>query len=543
MQDRIRELGDNLKEKWQGLERGQKLRLGLGVVCLVIALAVTLYFAFRPEWVVLYNNKDITTLSKARTVLNDANIKFNISDDSTSLSVLKKDEFTARAALNESPEIEGDLSFVSEDIFDKAGFGVSESVKKTMNKVAMQNELANSIKKMAGVSDATVFLNIPDNSSILFKDAVPASASIFITQSSDIDSAKAQAIADHVATAVSGLDKKNITITNQNMVVLFSGDSQGAGSLNADYEIELKRKNEIDSKVFMAVKPFFDDVKVISNIAVNTDKKEAEIYEVTPLTPDTDRGVVSEQSKLNETAETTAEGGEPGLGSNNQTTGTYEMTDGGGGSSATRKEDKTIYDHSKSTTYIQDSYGDLIPADSSLSVTGYRFKFYDQKYMQDNNMLGDLSWAEFKEEKTTQMPVRVEVDEGILQSIQFGTGIENVSLVAYELYYFQDIEAVPVDWQLIVVFVILALLIVMLAVGLFRSAQPEEVLEVDPELSVEDLLVSTQLEEEKEEEVERLKDIDYSTDSEVKKQIDKFVEDKPEAVAQLLRNWLNEGWE
>jgi len=543
MQDRIRELGDNLREKWQGLERQQKLRLSLGVVCLAIALGVTLYFALRPEWSTLYNNKDIVTLNKTQVVLNEAGIRNKVANNSTAIMVLEKDHFAALAALSENPEIEGTTGFNFEDAFNSSGFGVSESVKKTMNKVALQNELAESIKKMSGVYDATVFLNMPENSSILLKNPEPATASILITKSSDIDSSKAQAMADLVANAVAGLSRDNVTITDQNMNVLYSGDGQSGGNLGTDYEMELKRKAEIDSKVFAAVKPVFDDVKIISNIVVKTDKKQMESYEVKPLNPDTNTGVVTQSSKSNESASSSGTGGEPGLGSNDQATGEYQMQGGSENSSATRKTDQSTYDYDKSTTYIQESYGDLIHSSSSLAVTGYRFKLYDQKYMEDNNMLNGQSWAAFKEEKTAQMPVRIEVDSGILTNIQTGTGIENVSLIAYELYYFQDTEAVPVDWQLIVVFIILALLIVMLAVGLFRSAQSEEILDVDPELSVEDLLVSTQLEEAKEAEAIRLKDIDYTTESEVKKQIDKFVDEKPEAVAQLLRNWLNEGWE
>ena len=40
-----------------------------------------------------------------------------------------------------------------------------------------------------------------------------------------------------------------------------------------------------------------------------------------------------------------------------------------------------------------------------------------------------------------------------------------------------------------------------------------------------------------------LPEIEIEEKSEVKKQIDKFVKKKPEAVAQLLRNWLADEWD
>ena len=41
---------------------------------------------------------------------------------------------------------------------------------------------------------------------------------------------------------------------------------------------------------------------------------------------------------------------------------------------------------------------------------------------------------------------------------------------------------------------------------------------------------------------ENLEDIGYSEKSETRKLIEKFVDENPEAVANLLRNWLTEDW-
>ena len=44
-------------------------------------------------------------------------------------------------------------------------------------------------------------------------------------------------------------------------------------------------------------------------------------------------------------------------------------------------------------------------------------------------------------------------------------------------------------------------------------------------------------------EEENLEDIGFKEKSEARVLIEKFVDEKPEAVASLLRNWLNEDWE
>ena len=85
--------------------------------------------------------------------------------------------------------------------------------------------------------------------------------------------------------------------------------------------------------------------------------------------------------------------------------------------------------------------------------------------------------------------------------------------------------------------IILAILIVVfIFYVVFKGVSPVEVTEVEPELSVEELLTTTQEERE-------LEDIELGEESEIRRMIDKFVDDNPEAAAQLLRNWLNEDWE
>ena len=78
----------------------------------------------------------------------------------------------------------------------------------------------------------------------------------------------------------------------------------------------------------------------------------------------------------------------------------------------------------------------------------------------------------------------------------------------------------------------------------FRVSKPEEVIETEPELSVEKLLATTK-------ENQSLEDLEFSEGSETiemgeksetRTMIEKFVDENPEAVAALLRNWLSDDW-
>ena len=85
--------------------------------------------------------------------------------------------------------------------------------------------------------------------------------------------------------------------------------------------------------------------------------------------------------------------------------------------------------------------------------------------------------------------------------------------------------------------IILAVIIVgLLGFVVWRSLRPVEVTETEPELSVDEILSATK-------EKESVEDIEYDEKSEVRKAIEKFVDENPESVALLLRNWLNNDWE
>ena len=82
-----------------------------------------------------------------------------------------------------------------------------------------------------------------------------------------------------------------------------------------------------------------------------------------------------------------------------------------------------------------------------------------------------------------------------------------------------------------------AIILGLLAFVIIRSARPLTVEETEPELSVEEMLATAR------ENQPSVEEIIENEKSETRKAIEKFVDENPEAVALLLRNWLNEGWE
>ena len=97
-----------------------------------------------------------------------------------------------------------------------------------------------------------------------------------------------------------------------------------------------------------------------------------------------------------------------------------------------------------------------------------------------------------------------------------------------------DAEGLPVTGTDILQIVLIVLILGLLVFVIFRSMRSEKAVVEEEEVSVEKLLDSipeTPLEE-----------LEVETKSETRKLIEKFVDENPEAAANLLRNWLNEDW-
>lgn len=117
------------------------------------------------------------------------------------------------------------------------------------------------------------------------------------------------------------------------------------------------------------------------------------------------------------------------------------------------------------------------------------------------------------------------------------TGIpeESITILSYQVPLFEEAEDNGSVINNVLPIVLAVVILLLLGFVVWRSLRPVEVNELEPELSVEELLSAT-----KDNQVEN---IDIEEKSETRKAIEKFVDENPESVALLLRNWLNDDWD
>ena len=182
--------------------------------------------------------------------------------------------------------------------------------------------------------------------------------------------------------------------------------------------------------------------------------------------------------------------------------------------------------------------GDVDYTKSSITVVATKYVIYNQDALQKQGKLKKMSFDQFVQKNSAR--TKTQVDQDFYNMVAKATGIttDNITIVAYEVPFFQYSTSSGKSLTDYLQIALAVLIFALLGFVVFRSTRKEEVVEVEPELSVKSLLETT-----KEAEAESLENIGFNEKSETRKLIEKFVDEQPEAVASLLRNWLNEEWD
>lgn len=555
MKDRIINFYNSTRTRWQGLELVQKRRLVMACAGLIVALAVTMFFMVRPDWAVLHNNLDRVTINEMRNVLRDNNIRYRIAQGGTAIEVRYGDLNEALVEVHSNIDVfsTGGERFLLSNALEGINMSTSETAMDQMFRRVDENEIAVSLMLLDGIVDANVSLVVADPRSVFLGNSA-SSASVVLHTTRPFSQQEALMMANTIAGSVESLSIENVTITDQNLNNIFHGGSVGDDRFggNSDVDLRVAHATRLENNVRHMLSQLFSDVSVTSNIALNLD------HTVTNATTFTEPGgvgtggIVSDEEILNETAEGTGGAGatEPGAFANDGGVPGTMLAGAQGDFNAQREVINRQYLVNEVRTITESHPGSLIAEESSLSAMVRRDIFVHEDMFTSGNLALSVdvvledgwSWETFIQ--ANQFPITMEIEPGILSMLADASGIpvENISVFGTYQLLFIHAPVTPINWHTLVLALVIVAFLALLVFGMMRRNKEVEVIDVEPELSVEDLLVSTQIEK-MEEDKESLQEIAYSIDNEVKQQIDKFVNEKPEAVAQLLRSWMNEGWE
>ncbi len=275
----------------------------------------------------------------------------------------------------------------------------------------------------------------------------------------------------------------------------------------------------------------FDKIEVATNLVLDfsTSSRTDHTYSA----PEgREEGMVSHEDDFSQINESGISG-VPGTDSNGDDGTTYVLEDNSNSSSETNETSRD-YLPNESIETRETPAGLINYSQSSLSVAMIRHIVIKEEDVERQGLLDTVTWEEYK--LANQERTKLEVDEDLLDVVAKATGInaDNIAIVAYSENVFFDDEGSGISATDIMQIVLIIIILALLAFVVLRSMRGEKHEEEEEELSVESLLQSTP--------EAQLEDISFEDESETRKLIGKFVEENPEAAANLLRNWLNEDW-
>lgn len=537
MMDQLIAIKDKILEFWNKYTTKQKTIIVCVIAAIFFALVLLGYFLTRPVY------RELVTLggetaSEFAEALNGAGIDYEKNADSNGNTEFKVEQ----SQYSDAVLLMGANKVTTEGMsWDEAldtDMTTSKAEKDTRATLALQTSIRTGLLTFEGVEDATVYINRPTDDGTIYatKQETAVSVSLQMAKGYEMSSETAVALAYYLANAVGNQTTDNIVLTDTTGTLLYGAkeDNTLGGSVSSSSEYVEKLRNTFAKNVSnMLLKAGYDDVQIGSSHIVFNMDKITELVETYTTNEGQDQGLYSSSYNYKSTG-SSGSGGLPGTDSNGDVTDS--MISSGGTSNSETTLDKYNYLPNKTVQNIEHEVGAVQPDESSIAIVLTQYNVVKEESLEAQGLLNDISFEDYVDQNSAV--TTLEVPDEIVQLVAAATGIatNNISIQAVQKPVYEAKEETAFgdnisNYLMIILAVLIAALLIFVII---RGTSPVEVTELEPELSVEDLLATTQ--------EEALEEIEMGEKSETRILIEKFVDENPEAVASLLRNWINEDW-
>lgn len=507
------------KEKWNTLEKSQKIRLIASVVIVLGSVIVAVFLVTRPNYEKIITGEP-TAIGEMSTVLTGMSIGHKIGDNNTAILVKAKDKDSAQIALVQSGHLDDSTKF--EDSLNLITFSRTESDKQKIYKEYYESKIATKLKKMDTIKEATVSLSIPEKSVFIGDNADDEpTASVMITPNVQLTKTQLEGIETLVASSVERLDAENVTVVDNTGAILnnFEDTNLMTGLSSTNLQLQDKKKNEIETQITQLLGDLADNVKVMANIVCDFDQETTSSVEYQSPIEGSEAGIIVSQELSKESLENTDAATLTGTDANQGIGATLTST--GEGSSYKSDKSTTNYEVNQTNKEHIKALGNIDPQRSSISVNF----LYGKKV--------EISPVETEEQINT-----------VIKMVSNATGInaERISISAFKTLVSEEKAGITTFTSVLIILenvapyltaIIIILVAVVFVLKLMRYKNNEE----------EDLLpygagIGTNVDYTVGGEDDSIKELDNN--SEIKQQIGAFIDKQPDIAAGMLRNWLYE---
>lgn len=541
MMDQLIAMKDKLLAFWNKYTTRQKTVIICVGLAVFFALVLLSYFLTRPVYTHLATFSDASLASTLSDALDTEGINYRMDTDAsgtTSFEVEQSDYSDAVLAMGSNGIVDKEMTWETALESDMTTSSLEKHTKITL---ALQSSIKENLLNFDGVEDATVIIDRPEDDKTFIAATKEASVSVTlrVADGKEITSETATAMAYYLTNAVGNKTTDNIVIvdTAGNLLYGAKTDNTLGGSVSGkeDYKSKLQQTFAERTKK-MLLKAGYDDAEVSSMaIKFNMDEVE-ELITTYTVAEGQDQGYYSSSYEYSSTGQS-GSGGTPGTDSNGEETD-YMLEDGGSTNTETILN-KYNYLPNEDVQNIKREVGAVVPEESSIGIVLTRYRKISEESLKEQGALDNISFEDYVEQNS--QTTTLELPAELLPLVSAATGIaeNNISIIVQEKPVYEAAEDAGLfggsftNYLMIILAVLIGALLIFVII---RGTSPVEVTELEPELSVEDLLATTKEDE------KNLEEIEMGEKSETRILIEKFVDENPEAVAMLLRNWINEDW-
>ena len=508
MEETLQKMGRQISEFWQETDKKKKIQWGIIALVAIAFLTILILKFTSTKYEVLYGDLSLKDMGQITTKLDEMNTEWKVGDDQRSILVPAANKNLIKIELATYGLPKEGYSFM--DAFNDSSWTMTDYDKKQRMKQALQSELASTISDMDGIHSAKVYIEEKDVTNfVLNNDDRKSTASVFIVKSDSrsLSNEKVNAIKHLVAAAIS-MDAENVIVTDEEGRLLNNQEENDFMAVD-----QFTMKQNLEARINGSIRNFLSNVygdqnvDVMSSVKINMDSERTTIVEFAPPIEGNEEGLIRSLEEVEEHMVGGIEGGVPGTETNVED---YTMLEDG-----TSRYDKLSRIINNELNEINKEIRKAPGQVESITVA----VLINQDSLPDGEMtpekekeIGDLIFAATGLD-TKQVEVRAERFNK--QSLEGDV-----------------IESKGINWILIGGIIGLLIILGIAALVYYRrkSRLAEEEYELD-RLLLEKSLALT----------EEIEDLDFEAEeSKMKAQIDRFIDNKPESVAQLLRNWLNE---
>ncbi|MDR7072137.1 flagellar basal-body MS-ring/collar protein FliF [Fictibacillus barbaricus] len=317
MNEKLKQVTKQWTERFKARSTKQK-GIILGGIFLFIAAALFLSIVVsKPKMVPLYSNLSPQEAGQIQESLTTRGVKNEVLDGGKTILVPEEQVNNlqvelAAEGLPKSGNI--DYSYFGE----KSGFGITDKEFNVLEREATQNEIANLIKSINGVDEASVMITLPESSVWVNQKDEKASASVVLALSpgATLNEDQVKALYHLVSKSVPNLPVENIVITDQYFNYYDLNNSSTVSGAGSKYEEQRQIKQDVERDLQRRVQQMLGTImgqnKVVATVTTDIDfteeKREETIVE--PVDKENMKGLEVSVERIKETY--TGKGASPG---------------------------------------------------------------------------------------------------------------------------------------------------------------------------------------------------------------------------------------